>query len=54
MAIITDVALEADPTAALARADTTPLVVTEGGEPAYVLLAHSEYQRLTLRRRGTA
>ena len=43
---MTDSEFEQDVSRAMRAADTGPVVITEDGEPAYVLLRHDAYRRL--------
>ncbi|MGO4594200.1 type II toxin-antitoxin system Phd/YefM family antitoxin [Leifsonia sp. 2TAF2] len=47
MAIITARAFNQDTSAAKRSAAAEPLIITDRGEPSYVLLTYAEYERLT-------
>ena len=51
MAIMTARAFNQDVSAAKRSAGTEPLIITDRGEPAYVLLTYAEFERLSGRQR---
>ncbi|MFP3464976.1 type II toxin-antitoxin system Phd/YefM family antitoxin [Leifsonia sp. SIMBA_070] len=52
MAVITARAFNQDASAAKRSAATEPLIITDRGEPSFVLLTYAEYERLTGGRRS--
>jgi prevent-host-death family protein len=51
MTVISSRTFNQDISSAKRAADSGPVVITDRGAPAYVLLSHDTYQRLTGRRR---
>ena len=52
MAITTARAFNQDVSAAKRSASTEPLIITDRGEPAYVLLTYAEFERLSGRQKS--
>ncbi|MGO4536043.1 type II toxin-antitoxin system Phd/YefM family antitoxin [Leifsonia sp. 2MCAF36] len=52
MAIITARAFNQDTSAAKRSAASEPLIITDRGEPSFVLLTYAEYERLSGRQRN--
>ncbi len=52
MAIVTARAFNQDVSAAKRSATTEPLIITDRGEPAYVLLTYADFEKMTGRQKS--